>query len=431
MLIAHWPLNGNTNDISGNGYHITNYGATLDNGKIGQCYTTNGTSTYLTSPNIIPNTTNNFSLAFWVYPTITGYVLSPASYGYDHRLSYDLTNQRVRIGVCEFSDVNQRTYSTSTNSVLMNKWTHITLILDNLNIKIYVDGVLDLNTTETIAIAPWTGLWFWGQRGISTSWFEGKLNDIRLFNHILTDMEIQEIARAKILHYTFDDMQEPTTNLTDPTFSTWGLDSSGYANVGIRTIISPYYCRITDVDSNTRMSKVISGISAGVTYTASVKFKKITGAPTIRFQIQQLNSGGTNIGQLFPTTVQLGIQDIDNWQTAIYTFTTIANTASLRWYIQDGNDYTGYTHIFELREIQIESKSYVTDFVVGSRTGFVRDYSGFFNNSDSLTEGNTPKWVSDSKIGMGAYKLDNPTTTSNFITKAGFYSPENITMSIW
>lgn len=44
--------------------------------------------------------------------------------------------------------------------------------------------------------------------------FAGKLNDIRIYNEVLSLAEIQEIAKAKILHYNFNDPYvEPTTNL--------------------------------------------------------------------------------------------------------------------------------------------------------------------------------------------------------------------------
>ena len=37
-LIAHYPLNGDTLDYSGNGNNATNYGAVVDDsGKIGKC----------------------------------------------------------------------------------------------------------------------------------------------------------------------------------------------------------------------------------------------------------------------------------------------------------------------------------------------------------------------------------------------------------
>jgi hypothetical protein len=42
---------------------------------------------------------------------------------------------------------------------------------------------------------------------------------------------------------------------------------------------------------------------------------------------------------------------------------------------------------------QIEAKSYDTEYVKGSRTGQVNDYSGFFNHSNVLAESTTPRWI--------------------------------------
>jgi hypothetical protein len=160
---------------------------------------------------------------------------------------------------------------------------------------------------------------------------------------------------------------EPTTNLSGPDFTTWGIDASGYSATGTRTILSTYHCRIEDSNTNTRQSKWIYGLSGNTNYTFSVKFKKISGAPTLRFQIQPHN-GGTYILSYFPTTIDLGIVDQDGWQTAIYSITTPAGTDRVIWFIQDGNDYTGYTHSFELKDVQLEQKSHVTPFTSDTRS---------------------------------------------------------------
>lgn len=161
---------------------------------------------------------------------------------------------------------------------------------------------------------------------------------------------------------------EPTTNLAVPTWSNWGVDASGYSTTGTRTILSPYHVRIDDVSSNTRQSFAFySGFNASTTYTFSVKFKKIAGAPTLRFQIYSY-VGGNWTNQTFPTTAQIGLTDKEGWQTASYSYTTAAGASGIYWYIQDGDDYTAYTHSFELKEIQLEAKLHATPFVAGTRS---------------------------------------------------------------
>lgn len=161
----------------------------------------------------------------------------------------------------------------------------------------------------------------------------------------------------------------PTTNLVDPNWASWSVDGSGQGSTGTRTITGPFACTISDTAANTRQSIYISsGISANTTYTFSVQYQKITGAPTLRFQIQAYN-GATYLSTMsFATTVQLGISDIDGWQTAKITLTTPASCNNILWFMQDGDDYTTYTHSFMLANVQCEQQSFATPFCYPSRS---------------------------------------------------------------
>ena len=161
----------------------------------------------------------------------------------------------------------------------------------------------------------------------------------------------------------------PTTNLVDPNWSSWSIDGSGQGSIGTRTITGSFACTITDVAANTRQNIYIStGISASTTYTFSVQYQKLSGTPTLRFQIQAYN-GATYLSTIsFPTTAQLGITDIDGWQTAKITITTPASTNRILWFMQDGDDYTAYTHSFMLANVQCEQQSFATPFVWGTRS---------------------------------------------------------------
>lgn len=175
---------------------------------------------------------------------------------------------------------------------------------------------------------------------------------------------------------------EATVNLINPSWSAWGLDSSGYSTGGTRTITSgnPYECTIVDSGANTRQS-ISTGASANTTYTFSVFYKKIYGTPTLRFQLQAWNSGTYVSTMIFATTAQLGVTDIDGWQRAQISVTTPANCNSVLWFMQDGDDYTGYTHAFMLANPQMEQKSYATQFVAGTRGTTVATGGGFYDLS--------------------------------------------------
>jgi hypothetical protein len=79
---------------------------------------------------------------------------------------------------------------------------------------------------------------------------------------------------------------EATTNFVTTNLETLSPDGSGQSSVGTRTTIAPNHVRIVDVASNTRQSHLIYGLTASTIYTVSIQFKKITGTPTFRFQLQ-------------------------------------------------------------------------------------------------------------------------------------------------
>ena len=161
---------------------------------------------------------------------------------------------------------------------------------------------------------------------------------------------------------------ENTTNFVTTNLETLGTDGSGQSSIGTRTTIAPNHVRIVDVASNTRQSHLISGLTASTIYTVSIQFKKITGTPTFRFQLQGY-SGSSYVNTIkFTSTAETGLEDIEGWQTAEWTFTLPSNCNALRIWWQDGADYTTYTHSFELKNPQLEAKSHVTPYVSGTRS---------------------------------------------------------------
>jgi hypothetical protein len=189
---------------------------------------------------------------------------------------------------------------------------------------------------------------------------------------------------------------ETITNLLTTTYSSlptnWGIDASGYSGAGTYSYIENNSAiRIVDVNSNTRFSfSNLSGFSASTDYTFSVKYRKVSGTPTLRFQIQFYNSSNVLVGSVsFPTTPQVSIYNIDGWQLAKFTVTSPASTAKVTWFIQDGDDYTGYTHSYDLKEPQIQTGTYPTKWTSNTATantltsgGGLLDISGNNYNID-------------------------------------------------
>lgn len=187
---------------------------------------------------------------------------------------------------------------------------------------------------------------------------------------------------------------EPTTNLNTYTLSSSTTDGSGQGSIGVRTILSPNHVRIVDNNSNTRQFHDINGLVGGTIYTVSIEYMKISGTPTFRFQLQNNLNGVYQSTIKFTNTTEIGITDRAGWQVASWTFTLGVGMNGMRIWYQDGEDYTTYTHSFELRNPQLEQKSYATPYVNGTRgTTFATgggwcDLSGNGNHFDSPTTTN-------------------------------------------
>ena len=233
------------------------------------------------------------------------------------------------------------------------------------------------------------------------------------------------ITQDLVFHYDTGNEKslvgEPTTNLVDARWeSAWSIDGSGQGTIGTRTMIDEYHCRIVDVNSNTRQSEWVYNLSPNTTYTFSVRFKKISGAPTLRYQIQPYN-GGSYITSYFPTTAQIGLTDIDGWQTASYTITTPANTDRVLWFMQDGDDYTTYNHTFELKGVQVEQKSHFTPFTSGTRS-----------NTQGLIDLSKRSVMTVANASFDSNAMLNFDGTNDYIQLTSFPQPTNyITCEAW
>lgn len=397
-LIAHWPLNGNTNDISGNWLNGTPVNITYENGKIGQAAIFNGTTSYVTIANQM-NLLGSWSFCVWLklsastktYQFLAGNSVNSGTTGkimarYSGKIAYS----------CPATNYIGFTLNTDD---IVGSWNHLSFIANGSGISLYLNGIYNSRITYTNPSLNVTTI---GNAWSDTAWLTGgQINDVRIYDHVLTDMEIQEIARAKILHYTFDDMQEPTTNEAD-----------------------------TDVKRT--MVNHSSSTGTAMTFASAPEkgpgWKKmtITGRSTSNFRLAQFPyiNHPINTTKTYSIEVDMGITSGYYWRIdgstmgtsigtivdgkIVMTRSTTTNSQSLAIFLNhDTLGATGLNDIIYYRYYQVEVKPYATEFTEGTRIARVNDYSGFFNHSDPLTETNTPRWIPEAKIGTGAYEFSN------------------------
>ena len=155
-LVAWYPFDGNTSDMSGNGNHGTNNGATLAsdrNGTAGKAYSFTGND-YITVNHsaLLAPTNSELSISLWVYSQafdssswqeflMKGHV--------DHR-EY-LLRPNVNDGKVQFVvyGQNNQHWLTSNTSLSNNTWSHIAVTCGDNKLNMYINGTHDSNLTAS------------------------------------------------------------------------------------------------------------------------------------------------------------------------------------------------------------------------------------------------------------------------------------------
>ena len=196
MALQVWlPLNGNLNNQGLKNVSVTNNGATVNSaGKIGSCYAFNGSSSYLTFSTTI-SLDGDHSICCWL----------------------DLTNVSAVQYFVGFSSGGGIRYSGSDNSFLyyaggvtktwtytkVNRFVHVAFVCGSNTISLYVDGQPVGSSQSLTTRANCTNI---GRRS-DGYYYNGKINDFRIYDHCLSPKEVKEIAKGLVLHYKLDDWQ--------------------------------------------------------------------------------------------------------------------------------------------------------------------------------------------------------------------------------
>lgn len=192
-LIAWYKLDGNANDSSGNGYNGTVSGVGWIQGKINQA------GSFLSSGNkiTVSDITNSvMSFSFWYKwePTLSTWRTIIGRSSNHHHIIFDSS------GVLSIWDGSQRTYGYTISD---NNWHHYVIIIESASKGYaYVDGsyIGETYTSLNLSTYPVQNIGNWG----SNSYPCGHLDDVRIYDHVLSLKEIKLLSQAKVLHYNFN-----------------------------------------------------------------------------------------------------------------------------------------------------------------------------------------------------------------------------------
>lgn len=228
MSLKVWlPLNGDLENKGVSNVNITANGASVNtSGKIGSCYSFDGSDDYISLDgsifyDIIKGGTQPFSIAMWIYHNDSTRAILFGDYGLSGAIGFNIeltTAHQIRFYWNGSPDKN----FDSNSSVGAQTWTHITLTYDGSQLLLYKNGAI-ISDKYSGALAVKTkssGAYYLGRDSrTGTTALNGRLNDFRLYDHCLSAVEVKEISQGLVLHYKLDThyLKSGTNLVTDVT----------------------------------------------------------------------------------------------------------------------------------------------------------------------------------------------------------------------
>lgn len=198
-LIAYYQFNGNANDETSNGHNGEVHGASLTTdrfGNINSAYEFDGNNDFIKTLSTFDFPDRTLSL--WVNP----YDISGSNTTINVAITQDDNDLNYGILRVEFNDngiklwAGGMTGTYSNNSINTNSWVHLVLIREENVSKYYIDNVLTHTATADSAGStynPISDFIIGSGRSTTNQFFHGIIDDIRVYNRVLSSSEIDDI----------------------------------------------------------------------------------------------------------------------------------------------------------------------------------------------------------------------------------------------
>lgn len=377
-LIMHLPLNGNLDNYGVNKSVFTNNNCTIDNtGKTGKCYSFNGSSSTITSPYLMGLSGDvEFTISFWFYWNSSSWngdypaIIYNNSFASGRGISVIMHGGKV--------DVDFIDYRYEMNDVLnVKQWYHVIVTKNkgpiNSTTNIYINGNKVAGTGNTSKVPNIIdGSIILGRLNDSSSrYFSGKLNDVRIYDNVLSLKEIKELYKTCVVHYSFNSEYAEYVNnlLPNMGISTGSVSTAGWYNNQSATItndvmsggISCIKCKSEQSSSTPGMYCNLSGLKQNTDYTLSAIIESNV---SVGFSAYDLSKSGDYT--LYPTA-----------KKNYLVFNTGTNTSTRFFFFMTGPTTSSYLKVYN---IQLEEKNRASYFSNGI-SDTLYDESGFKYNS--------------------------------------------------
>ena len=248
-LVGYWPFNGNANDESGNGNNGTVNGATLTTDRFGnanKAYSFDGVDDFIESLNPLADLSSDFTIScyanintwqggLFVHVGIDQNSFPRDGFGIGYGSSQAVLSGQNYLGLLSNISWYQSGYQFNNLSI----WYHTVVSRNNNILNYYVNGELVGSSTISAIVPPSNALFFGSGASLYAN-FNGKLDDIGIWNRALNQQEITDL---------YNETNLGIDNLLTDVLKIYPNPSNDYItiNVGNLTIYNDYSIKIEDV----------------------------------------------------------------------------------------------------------------------------------------------------------------------------------------
>ena len=302
------------------------------------------------------------------------------------------------------------TYNTGTE---FDKWHHIAVTISDTEVCSYYDGILKSTITTNLNKGHLTGAWWLGE---STT--RGCIQDVRIYDQVLSAAEVKEISQGLVLHYKLD--QSNPNLISSDTFvnAPWATAIAAHEEYEGR-LAYRLQCRTLYTNTSSGTVNIFPDITyqENTQYTLSITwrddYRTDNKNSNLRITFSYTDGSSTNRIQSPANTTQ-------SW---VHTKIT-SNSGKTVSKITASYGNSGYLYITDLKlEVGIlDTGMLYTD-------GSIEDSSGYNNNAtlNSTTILNTSEGRYDFSTYFGAY--NTPVATLN--TPSILSALTNCTITYW
>jgi uncharacterized protein YjdB len=338
-LVGWWTGDGNTVDIAGNNAGTLQNGASYGPGEVGQAFAFggNGASLLVNSPVYSPQAG---TLAFWFLPTGSGTLTGGYAGGQNRAPGFSLDSSGNLYW--EFANLSAQ----SVGQVNLNQWNHAALTYSTsdseTDIGVYLNGVL-VDEADTDANTSWNPqVVFGAYLGAQQPSFTGSMDEITVFNQVLSSQQIEQIYGAFSGGMCKPTLQTIAVNPATPSLAaglSLPLDAVGsYSDSSTHDVTAA----ATWSSANTSVATVSSGGRATAVATGSASITAALGAVqgstalTVASSVVSIQVSPQNptldVGVVQPLTAtgtfsdssQQNITTSVSWTTSASTVATVA-----------------------------------------------------------------------------------------------------------